>query len=102
MEKLMVYSWPGNVRELRNVIERAMITSKGNQLDLSQWEGAPSRFPHASILTLAEVERRHIEETLRATQGKIKGKEGAADMLGLHPSTLYSRMRKLAIQSPSR
>jgi formate hydrogenlyase transcriptional activator len=102
MEKLIVYSWPGNVRELRNVIERAMITSKGNQLDLSQLDLAPSRFPLASILTLTEVERRHIEETLRATQGKVKGKGGAAEMLGLHPSTLYSRMRKLDIHSPSR
>ncbi|MBV5316173.1 MAG: sigma 54-interacting transcriptional regulator [Desulfobulbaceae bacterium] len=98
MDKLVAYSWPGNVRELRNVVERAMITSKGSLLDLSPLDLAPSRPPQPSIMTLEAVERRHIQETLLVTQGKIKGKGGAAALLGLNPSTLYSRMRKLAIK----
>ncbi|WP_310599392.1 sigma 54-interacting transcriptional regulator [Desulfobulbus sp.] len=97
MEKLMAYSWPGNVRELRNVIERAMITSKGNALDLSLLDTLPAHAAPAPILPLEEVERRHIVATLKTTQGRIKGKGGAAELLGLHPSTLYSRMRRLGV-----
>ena len=98
MAMLEAYSWPGNVRELRNVIERAMITSVGNILDLSQLDLPQSHASHPSVMTLEEVERRHIQETLITTHGKIKGKGGAAELLGLNPSTLYSRMRKLAIK----
>jgi len=93
MGTLSAYSWPGNVRELRNVIERAMITSQGTVLDLSLCDLSPP-CPVASvscdILPLEEVERRHIRETLRVTQGRVKGRGGAAEILGLNPSTLYS------------
>ena len=99
MDMLMAYSWPGNVRELRNVVERAMITSQGHALDVSQLELAPARPRLPTIMTLEEVERQHIQQTLVATHGKIKGKGGAAELLGLNPSTLYSRMRKLDITS---
>ena len=95
---LVAYSWPGNVRELRNVIERAMITSQGSTLDLSSFELMPVRPSPPLVMTLEEMERRYIEQTLRATNGKIKGKGGAAALLGLNPSTLYSRMRKLNIK----
>jgi len=98
MDMLRAYSWPGNVRELRNVIERAMITSRGGMLDLSHLDLAPSRPRTSPIMTLAEVEHRHIQETLKATHGKIKGKGGAAELLGINPSTLYSRMRKHGFQ----
>lgn len=98
MEMLLAYSWPGNVRELRNVIERAMITSQGNTLDLSHFELMPVRPSPSLVMTLEEMERRHIEQTLRASNGKIKGKGGAAALLGINPSTLYSRMRKLNIK----
>jgi len=94
MDMLVAYSWPGNVRELRNVIERAMITSQGGRLDLSHLEMASTPRSYSSIIPLAEVEYRHIQETLKATQGKIKGKGGAAELLGINPSTLYSRLRK--------
>jgi transcriptional regulator with GAF, ATPase, and Fis domain len=97
MAALAAYSWPGNVRELRNVIERAMITSKGNTLDVTHCDLGRSRPLTSSILPLEEVERHHIQETLKMTRGKIKGKGGAAELLGLNPSTLYSRMRKLGI-----
>lgn len=99
MERLTTYGWPGNVRELRNVIERAMITSPGPVLDLSAPHLATTgpRRPTA-LPSLEEAERRHILEALALTGGKIKGKGGAAELLGLHPSTLYSRMRKLALK----
>lgn len=98
MAMLEAYSWPGNVRELRNVVERAMITSHGKSLDLSHFDLAPHRPLHPLILTLEEVERRHIQDALELTYGKIKGKGGVAELLGLNPSTLYSRMRKLNIK----
>jgi len=101
METLLTYPWPGNVRELRNVVERAMITSTGNILDLSQLHLASPKFSPPPPLTLREVERRHIEHTLTVAQGKIKGPGGAAALLGLNPSTLYSRMRKLGIKFAS-
>jgi len=98
MEMLVAYSWPGNVRELRNIIERAMITSQGNTLALSHFELMPARPSPSLVMTLEEMERRHIEQTLSATNGKIKGIGGAAALLGINPSTLYSRMRKLKIK----
>ncbi len=97
MAVLTAYSWPGNVRELRNVIERAMITSTGTTLDLSHLDLPQLGHGAPVLLTLKEAERAHIIAALEATQGKIKGDGGAAELLGVHPSTLYSRMRKLSI-----
>ncbi len=97
MEALTAYSWPGNVRELRNVIEHAMIVSKGDILELER--RVPSERQATAALSLEEVERRHIQATLETTRGRIKGVGGAAQRLGLNPSTLYSRMRKLGIHS---
>ncbi|MGD9947196.1 MAG: sigma 54-interacting transcriptional regulator [Desulfobulbus sp.] len=102
MEKLIAYSWPGNVRELRNVIERGMITSTGRTLDLSHLDLPGLGHDPSVILPLEEVERSHIIATLQATRGKVKGQGGAAELLGLHPSTLYSRMRKLSINREKR
>lgn len=101
MEMLTAYSWPGNVRELRNVIERAMITSTGSVLDLSRLHLAPASPAEAPVMTIEAVERRHIETTLKLVHGKVKGQGGAAQLLGLNPSTLYSRMRKLNISAKS-
>jgi len=98
MEILASYSWPGNIRELRNVIEHGLIVSKGEVLELSlkQLELRVKQNDRATP-TLEEVERDHIQGVLRLTMGRIKGKGGAAQLLGLNPSTLYSRMRKLDI-----
>ena len=97
METLMAYSWPGNIRELRNAIEHALIVTKGDVLELSH---LTSRIPQkTTMLTLDELEYQHILATLRATQGRVKGKGGAAELLGLNPSTLYSRIRKLRSSS---
>jgi transcriptional regulator with GAF, ATPase, and Fis domain len=95
MQALVAYSWPGNIRELRNVIEHAMIVSHGETLELHHV--APGSRQDAAPTTLEEVERRHIQATLKATHGRVKGAGGAAELLGLNPSTLYSRMRKLGI-----
>jgi formate hydrogenlyase transcriptional activator len=99
MQALTAHPWPGNVRELRNVIEHAMITSNGDTLELHSTDLRLQGV--AEALSLEEVESRHISSVLRLTNGRIKGPEGAAELLGLNPSTLYFRMRKLGI-SPDR
>jgi transcriptional regulator with GAF, ATPase, and Fis domain len=95
MRALTACHWPGNIRELRNVIEHSMIVSQSETLELYH---LPAVGQSASApTTLEEVERRHIQATLRATHGRVKGAGGAAELLGLNPSTLYSRMQKLGI-----
>jgi formate hydrogenlyase transcriptional activator len=95
MTALQRYSWPGNVRELRNVIEHAVIVAADDRLQVR----LPAKVgdEECGIVTLAECENRHIREILRLTNGRIKGKGGAAELLGLNPSTLYSRMQKSGI-----
>ena len=95
MEKLQGHSWPGNIRELRNVIEHSVILSSGDMLKLSVLGDTPIR--ELEAVTLAEVEREHILKILERTGWRIKGPRGAAERLGLEPSTLYSRMQKLGI-----
>lgn len=92
------HSWPGNVRELANAIERAVIHAKGNVLhSIDRFEGAPEE-PLFSAKTLEEVEREYIIRTLENTGWRIEGPHGAANILGLNPSTLRTRMVKLGIQ----
>ena len=95
MEALQRYHWPGNVRELRNVIEHAVIVSTSDMLKVKLPQdprGVTSR-----ILTLKDAERQHITKVLERTNWRIKGPHGAAELLGLKPSTLYTKMNKLAI-----
>ena len=97
MESLVRYSWPGNIRELRNVLERAVIITTGNVLHVSLPEKA-----HGStdgLTSLNDVERHHILQILKKTNGIIKGSKGAARILGMKPSTLYHRMKKLGIHT---
>lgn len=96
MELLKTYSWPGNIRELRNVIEHALIVSGTETLELQRFADMMSGI--AAPTTLEAVERQHIQKTLSVTHGRIKGPGGAAERLGLNPSTLYSRMQKLGIK----
>ncbi|UCF66775.1 MAG: sigma 54-interacting transcriptional regulator [Acidobacteriota bacterium] len=118
--RLRRYDWPGNVRELQNVIERALITSKdGRSLNLSR--ALPESTTHASderlgasttrsdgpgrVLTATEMqalERDNIERALAVAGGKISGTGGAAELLGLHPNTLSSRMKTLGLKRPQR
>jgi transcriptional regulator with GAF, ATPase, and Fis domain len=97
LETLQRYSWPGNIRELRNVVEHAMIISSGSKLNiLLPEEPALSDSP---LQTLEETERQYILEVLEKTNWRIKGRYGAAEILGLNPSTLYFKMKKLNIST---
>jgi len=106
LARLCAYAWPGNVRELENVIERALILSRGEVLEV-----APELLPASAASlpaprqlvvpgagSLQEAERGHIVAALERADCKIEGAQGAAALLGLRPSTLRSRMRKLGIQ----
>ena len=96
MAHLQTYDWPGNVRELRNVVERAMILCTGPTLRLAP----PSSALHGSsdeVLSLDDAQRRHIFKALEMVGGRIKGAGGAAEILGVKPATLRSRMQRLGI-----
>jgi DNA-binding NtrC family response regulator len=110
VDLLLAYDWPGNVRELASVIERAAILGDGKCLDIAGALGSradrgrrdsapasdttgPDRFAK-----LDTVITRHIEAALERTRGKIEGPGGTAELLGLNPHTLRSKMRKLAIK----
>jgi DNA-binding NtrC family response regulator len=112
--KLQNYDWPGNIRELRNVIERAVIVSRGGALDfdLPVADGVPT-MPRArqqpddaesKILTESEMKRFEHENHLAAlqkTNWKIKGADGAAELLGLKPTTLLTRMKRMRLTRPA-
>jgi formate hydrogenlyase transcriptional activator len=100
MEALISYYWPGNVRELRNVIEHAVIASERGVLLVDL--GAVHTPGSHRDLTLQEVEAAHIQTILERSGWRIKGRAGAARTLGLEPSTLYSKMRKLGITNRTR
>ena len=112
MEILQAYDWPGNVRELEHFIQRVVIACKGTQIevaDLMQYgfdivnavlglKGQASSAPQQKIMPLLEFERRYILEVLAVTNWQVKGAQGAAALLGVPPSTLYGKMRKLGIK----
>lgn len=98
IESLKAYAWPGNVRELESVVEYGVVVSEGSLLTV-ELPRTPAVVADGSK-TLAEMERHHILNTLRETGWKIAGSAGAAERLGLHPNTLRSRIRKLAIRRP--
>ena len=109
MEMLQAYDWPGNVRELEHLIQQAVIACKGEQIevvDLMQHGfdivnsvlGLKGESREREIMPLLELERSYILEVLHATNGQIKGTKGAAALLGVPPSTLYNKMRKLGIK----
>lgn len=98
MTALMVYSWPGNIRELRNVIERAMILAHGPVLHVKLGHKPRQLDPtKATDGTLDEAERAHIVRALERSGWRIRGAGGAAEQLGIKPTTLESRMKKLGI-----
>lgn len=95
MEALERYCWPGNIRELRNVVERAMILSKGPVLVIDVPDSAaPANSP---AMTLEDIERMHIISVMERTGWRVRGKNGAAEILALNPTTLDSKMKKLGI-----
>jgi DNA-binding NtrC family response regulator len=110
--RLQSYDWPGNIRELRNVIERAMIVARGNALefDLPMATSAPAAAPvvfesgdadQPEFLTEPEIQRRERDNlwmVLEKTGWKIKGADGAAELLGVKPTTLISRIKKMGLK----
>jgi DNA-binding NtrC family response regulator len=100
------YDWPGNIRELENVLQQAIIVSHEGVLDLSAFVGesmqveTSPRTPPNGSRSLVDVERDHIQLVLETVGWRIEGVAGAAQVLGLRPSTLRTRMRKLGIQRP--
>jgi transcriptional regulator of acetoin/glycerol metabolism len=95
LEILQGYHWPGNIRELRNILEHAFIMNNGEPLRVQLPKNSPG--VASNILTLEEAEHQHIIEVLEMTHWRVKGQHGAAELLGLHPATLHSKMRKLGI-----
>ena len=112
MEMLQAYDWPGNVRELEHLIQQAVIACKGSQIEVADLmqhgfnivnavlglKGQALSTSQREIMPLLELERSYILEVLKATNGQIKGTKGAAALLGVPPSTLYHKMRKLGIK----
>jgi len=100
LKALQDYPWPGNVRELESIIERAVILCPGPVLQLADKLEISSHPSTSAMRTLEETERNQILKILSETRWHIEGKDGAAEILGLHPSTLRSRMNKLGIIRP--
>jgi formate hydrogenlyase transcriptional activator len=115
--RMTEYAWPGNIRELQNVVERAAILAQGPLLDLTgtilgepavvesvprmESDPLPASGVPIDQVSLDEVQRLHILSVLKQTGGVIEGSRGAATVLGLHPNTLRSRMKKLGIATTS-
>lgn len=108
---LQAHPWPGNVRELENVVERAVIVSRGKWVEISAEEAVTDRVPpnpapaHAgngNRTRMEDLQREHIRATLESLFWRVEGPGGAAEVLGMNASTLRSRMRKLGIQRPGR
>ena len=104
IDTLMAHDWPGNVRELENVVERAVILSRGAPLDFrsllpfqQRVEVLASAEKKEKVLNLDQLVRDHIQGVLETTHGKIYGPGGAADILGINANTLRNRMNKLGI-----
>jgi DNA-binding NtrC family response regulator len=106
IEQACHYAWPGNIRELANIVERAVIVSNEPLLDardafVPAARQGESRVVPAGVATLEEIERAHIRRTLESTRWQIEGSDGAAHKLGLNPSTLRGRIRKLGLRKPA-
>ncbi|MGH7875887.1 MAG: hypothetical protein ACREQO_27160, partial [Candidatus Binatia bacterium] len=111
LRRLQAYSWPGNVRELQNIIERAVITTRDGKLDLDRAlpesvnstaaalvNGAADLKRVRTAKELGELERNNIIAALDAAEWKVAGENGAAQLLGVRPTTLSSRIKVLGIE----
>jgi formate hydrogenlyase transcriptional activator len=99
MTALQQYAWPGNIRELRNIVERAMIMSTGRRLTCPL--PATSTASVRRSVKLEDVEREHIRTVLESTGWRVRGVDGAAERLGLQPTTLESRLARLGLKRPA-
>jgi transcriptional regulator with GAF, ATPase, and Fis domain len=106
LQALERHQWPGNVRELENVLQQAIILSRDGVLDLSGFAAESvetidtPRLEVGQVRPMIDAERDHLRLMLEHTRWRIEGPAGAAQLLGLHPSTLRSKMRKLGIARP--
>ena len=100
MLALQQYAWPGNVRELRNVVERAVILGRDPRLVIDLPKGPKRVASTWPSVRLADIERDHIDAVLENAGWRIRGRGGAAELLGMKPSTLESRMAKLGLRRP--
>jgi formate hydrogenlyase transcriptional activator len=101
MDRLMRYEWPGNIRELQNVIERAVVVAHTPIIHIDDYMLQLNTNSHySSSDRLEDMERSHILRVLEETRWVIEGKRGAASILGLTPSTLRYRMKRLKIKKP--
>jgi len=96
------YSWQGNIRELGNIIERTIIISKGNKLELGDWFNKDTKKNNKkndqeNFSSIAEIEKAHIVKVLKKYNWRIRGTRDAAGILGLKPTTLYARMGVIVI-----
>jgi DNA-binding NtrC family response regulator len=103
MKKLLDHDWPGNVRELEHRVEQALILADGNSIsfpDSAHPKTGGIRPPTYSseVMTLEELEHDYIERILNMTRWKVMGRGGAASILGMKPTTLFYRMKKLGIR----
>jgi transcriptional regulator with GAF, ATPase, and Fis domain len=107
LQALERYDWPGNIRELENVLQEAIILSRDGVLDLSGFAGEPidaldpPARPVDRVRPLVDAERDHMRLVLEYAGWRIEGRSGAAHLLGLQPSTLRAKMRKLGIFRPA-
>jgi DNA-binding NtrC family response regulator len=104
-DQFLNYDWPGNVRELANLMERAVILCQGDMLQpqhVSITRSKSAALATEGLPTLEESERRLILRALQQTGGMLGGSGGAAEILGINRSTLWSRIRKLGIEMPGR
>jgi transcriptional regulator with GAF, ATPase, and Fis domain len=97
MTALQQYAWPGNIRELRNVVERAMIAATDHRLSIALPTGISQP---GKAVKMVEVEREHLRSVLESSRWRIRGMGGAAERLGLKPTTLETRMAKLGLVRP--
>lgn len=100
LQLFMDYSWPGNVRELQNIIEHGLVISHKNYLEVpaAYFEKDSNSSEPFELVSIQEYEKRYIREVLEHTKGVIYGEKGAARVLGLKPSTLQSRMKKMGLK----
>ena len=115
VDRLFEYDWPGNVRELKNVIERAVILSPGNvlRLDLSMPNVTPQQTREADVASavpdgiltekqMREFQKQNLLNALRETSWRVSGPDGAAELLGVKPTTLADRIRAYGLRRPAR